>query len=216
MVQLLTLLFPWCQLGQHNWTGWILLCWLPLTLLSTTPRVCKKHLSILAQLLFFSDVQALKRKKSSTWACSSTFLQFYEVYSKLNNVFFLQIQPEIYQYHFKLLYLHQNLKYLLWVWTVFGDARVCNDGWTLTPLRFSSFLPSWILSRQDAQLHTGRGQPLFYRPPFSLRETEQKDIGILNTLMCRQAFIQKHQTKVMNKHTYGPTSLTIRCVVINM
>lgn len=37
---LLTLLFPWCRLGQHNWMEWTPLCWLPVTLPSTTPRVC--------------------------------------------------------------------------------------------------------------------------------------------------------------------------------
>lgn len=37
---LLTLLFPWCRLGQRSWMEWTPLCWLPVTLPSTTPRVC--------------------------------------------------------------------------------------------------------------------------------------------------------------------------------
>lgn len=88
--QLLTLLFPWCRLGQHNWTGWTLPCWLSVTLPSTTHRVCRNNRRVFTTVTAFlwwwaSDsltegvpkCSANGEKHLHLSACFMSFMHFY-------------------------------------------------------------------------------------------------------------------------------------------
>lgn len=151
-LQLLTLLFPWCWLAQHNSMGWILLCRLSVTLLSTTPHVCRKCQPVLTTIGFFFLPAVLKfliktnaevilkhnkifyphkQKYYISIHHISSLFYFCEAHSEINNVFngdFLTLNWHLsplafLQIRWYHLKLLESIKCFSWVWIVLFCRR---------------------------------------------------------------------------------------------